>query len=191
MTQTLAALLGSIATAAAIFGGGLAVEAYKGRRDRMGMALAIAGAIDALLGLIEARDMIPELWEALAELDAGRPVAFGSLIRDNAPFQKITLSYANQLGGLGGDLPFRVARFLTYSQGLLHDLGRLDASTDQPQAQAMLIRRMRPLWEKTHDLGTALIKDLRGAAGLGASSRGTAQGAGSAAEQPRETGPKG
>ena len=166
MTQTLAALLGSLATAIAIFGGGLAVEAYKFRRARMGMALAIAGAVDALLGLIETRDMIPELWGALGELDAGRPVHFGSLIRGNAPFQAIALSYANQIGTLGGDLPFRVARFLTYNQGLLHDLGRLDENTDKPEMQAMLIRRMRPLWEKTHALGTALTKDLRKSAGV-------------------------
>jgi len=166
MTQTIAVLLGSLATAIAIFGGGLAVEAYKHRRDRMGMALALAGAVDALLGLIEARDMIPELWNALGELDAGRSVPFGSLIRDNAPFQAITLSYAKQIGSLGGDLPFRVARFLTYSQGLLHDLARLDENTDKPQVQAMLIRRMRPLWETTHVLGTTLIDDLRKAGGI-------------------------
>ncbi len=166
MTQTLAALLGSLATAVAIFGGGLAVEAYKRRRDRMGMALAIAGAINALLTLIEARDMIAELWAALGELEAGRPVQFGSLIRDNGPFQAITLSYASQIGSLGGDLPFRVARFLTYNQGLLHDLSRLDENVDRPQVQAMLIRRMQPLWERTHVLGTALIEDLRGAAGM-------------------------
>ncbi len=166
MTQTLAVLIGSLATAIALFYGGLAVEAYKRRRDRMGMALAIAGAIDAMLGLIETRDMIKELWEALGELDAGQPVQFGSLIRDNAPFQAITLAYASQIGNLGGDLPFRVARFLTYNQGLLHDLGRLDGNTDKPQVQAMLIRRMRPLWEKTHVLGTKLIEDLRTAAGV-------------------------
>lgn len=166
MTQTLAALLGSIATAIALLYGGLAVEAYKRRRDRMGMALAIAGAIDAMLGLIETRDMITELREALDELDAGRPVQFGSLIRENAPFQAITLAYASQVGSLGGDLPFRVARFLTYNQGLLHDLGRLDENTDKPQVQAMLIRRMRPLWQQTDALGTKLIQDLRKAAGV-------------------------
>ena len=165
MTQTLAALIGSLATAIALFYGGLAVEAYKRRRDRMGMALALAGAIDAMLGLIEARDMITEISEALGELEAGRPVQFASLISDNAPFQAITLSYANQLGNLGGDLPFRVARFLTYNQGLLHDLGHLGENTDKPQVQAMLIRRMQPLWEKTHVLGTTLIEDLRKAAG--------------------------
>ena len=165
MTQTLAALLGSIATAIAIFGGGLAVEAYKRRRDRMGMALAIAGAVDAMLGLIETRELVTELWEALRELDAGRSVQFGSLIRENTPFQALTLSYANQIGSLGGDLPFRVARFLTYNQGLLHDLGRLDANTDKPQVQAVMIRRMRPLWEKTHALGVKLVEDLRKVAG--------------------------
>ncbi len=166
MTQTLAALLGSLATAIAIFGGGLAVESYKRRRDRIGMALAIAGAIDALLGLIETRGMIEELWQAVDELDAGRPVAFASLIRENGPFQAITLSYADQLGSLGADLPFRVARFLTHSQGLLHDLGRLDENAPDLRVQAMLIRRMRPLWEQTETLGTELVKDLRRSAGL-------------------------
>ena len=166
MTQTLAALIGSLATAIALFYGGLAVEAYKHRRDRMGMALAIAGAIDAMLGLIEAREMITELSESLGELEAGRPVQFGSLIRDNAPFQAITLSYANQIGSLGGDLPFRVARFLTYNQGLLHDLNHLGENTGNPQVQAMLIRRMRPLWKNTQVLGTTLIADLSKAAGV-------------------------
>ncbi|MGI4799201.1 MAG: hypothetical protein ACRYG8_35215 [Janthinobacterium lividum] len=165
LTPTLAALFGSIATAIAIFGGGLAVEAYKRRQDRMGMALALAGAIDAMLGLIETRNMTTELWEALGELEAGRPVEFGSLIHDNAPFQAITLSYANQLGGLRGDLPFRVARFLTYSQGLQHDLGRFGQCADKPRTQAMLIRRMSPLWQETRKLGTDLVADLRKAAG--------------------------
>ncbi len=164
LTPTLAALFGSVATAIAIFGGGLAVEAYKRRRDRMGMALALAGAVDALLGLIETRQMTEELWTALAELDAGHSVEFGALISDNAPFQAITLSYAGQLGNLGGDLPFRVARFLTFSQGLQHDLARLDQSRDRPDVQAMLIRRMSPLWEKTKALGVTLVADLRQAA---------------------------
>ena len=161
LTPTLAALFGSIATAVAIFGGGLAVEAYKQRHERMGMALALAGAIDALLGLIEARRMTAELMEALVALEAGRPVEFGSLIHDNAPFQAITLAYASRIGGLGGDLPFRVARFLTYSQGLQHDLGRLDQGKDKPQMQATLIKRMEPLWDHTQQLGTGLVTDLR------------------------------
>ena len=165
MTQTLAALLGSVATAVAIFGGGLAVEAYKRSRDRAGMALALAGAIDALLGLIEARNMANELGDALHALDGGHEVEFASLIRNNAPFEAITLSYANQIGGLGGDLPFRVARFLTYNQGLLHDLARLDENRDKPALQATLIRSMEPLWNTTRSLGIDLIADLRHAAG--------------------------
>jgi hypothetical protein len=28
---------------------------------------------------------------------------------------RVTLAYASQIGSLGGDLPFRVARFLTYN----------------------------------------------------------------------------
>lgn len=165
LTPTFAAMFGNIATAIAIFGGGLAVEAYKRRHDRMGMALALAGAIDALLGLIETRSMTAELREAMEELDAGHSVEFGSLIHDNAPFQAITLSYANQIGGLRGDLPFRVARFLTFSQGLQHDLDRLGQDKDKPQVQAMLIRRMSPLWQETQKLGTSLVADLRKAAG--------------------------
>ncbi len=161
LTPTLAALFGSIATAIAIFGGGLAVEAYKRGRDRKGMALALAGAIDAMLGLVEARRMIDELGAALAELDAGHSVEFGALIGENAPFQAITLSFAGQIGNLGGDLPFRVARFLTFIQGLIHDLVRLDRSRDKPEVQAMLIRSMRPLWEMTRPLGMTLVADLR------------------------------
>ena len=165
LTPTLAALFGSFATAIAIFGGGLAVEAYKRRRDRMGMALALAGAIDALLGLIETRGMIVELWTALEELDAGRSVEFASIIGDNAPFQAITLSYANQIGQLGRTLPFRVARFLTYCHGLQHDLARLDRNADRPHVQARLIRLMQPIWIKTETLGTSLVADLKQAGG--------------------------
>ena len=161
MTPTTAALLGSIATAVAIFAGGLAVEAYKRRHDRRGMALALAGAIDALIGLIEAREMTAELRDALVRLDAGHPVEFGSVIRDNAPFRAITLAYADRIGGLGGDLAFRTARFLTYMQGLQHDLDRLREHAQEPRTQALLIRRMSPLWLETQRIGTALVTDLR------------------------------
>lgn len=78
MTQTLAALIGSLGTAIALIYGGLALEAYKRRRDRMGMALAIAGAIDAMLNLIETGGVITKFREALCKLDAGQPVQFGS-----------------------------------------------------------------------------------------------------------------
>jgi hypothetical protein len=78
------------------------------------MALAIAGAIDAMLGLIKTRDMMTALREPQGELDAGQPVQFGSLILDNAPFQAITLAYASQIGSLGGDLPERVNDLETF-----------------------------------------------------------------------------
>ena len=166
LTPTLAALFGSIATAVAIFGGGLAVEAYKRRRDRAGMALALAGAIDALLGLIKTRRMIDEFNVALAELEAGRCYEFASLIGENVPFQTVTLSYADRLGDLGGELPFRVARFLTYNQGLQHDLARLEQNRDKPDIQARLIHAMQPLWETTRELGESLTVELRKAAGM-------------------------
>ncbi len=165
MSPTIAALCGSIATAIAIFGGGLAVEAYKRHRDRMGMALALAGAIDALLRLIETRRMTVELDAALDELEAGRPVEFATLINENAPFQAITLSYANQIGNLGQELPFRVARFLTYCQGLQHDIERLGRGADRPCTQAALIRAMQPLWLETWGLGQELVRELKAAGG--------------------------
>ena len=165
MSPTVAALCGSIATAISIFGGGLAVEAYKRHRDRMGMALALAGAIDALLSLIEARRMPRELGAALDELDAGRPVEFATLISENAPFQAITLAYANQIGNLGKELPFRVARFLTHCEGLQHDIERLGRGGDQPRTQAAVIRAMLPLWTETGRLGRELVSELRAAGG--------------------------
>ncbi len=157
----LAALVGSLATAVAIFAGGLAVERTRWLRDRAGMALALAGAIDALLALIETREMTVELNAARGELEAGRPYEFGSLIEENAPFRAITMAYANRLGDLGGDLPFRVARFLAYSQGLQHDLARLDRNRDRPRVQAMVIGRMEPTWRVTETLGRGLVADLR------------------------------
>ena len=160
-SPTLAALVGSVATAMAIFGGGLAVEAYKRRRDRTGMALALAGAIDALLSLIATREMIAELWSSLDRLDAGRPNTFGSLIGESTTFRTITLAYASQIGHLGADLPFRVARFLAYAEALTHDLSRLDRNVDEPEVQAMLIRRMRLVWLQTEELGTGLVTDLK------------------------------
>lgn len=161
MNSTTAALLGSIATALAVFGGGLAVEAYKRHRDRIGMALALAGAIDALLRLIEVRDVPGELGRALPELEASRPVRFGSLVGENAPFQAITLSFAGQIGSLGDDLPFRVARFLTYSQGLQDDMQQLRSQDCDVLAKATLIRNLSPLWQETEQLGIDLVRDLR------------------------------
>ena len=82
------------------------------------------------------------------------------------PFQTVTLSYANRLGDLGGELPFRVARFLTYNQGLQHDLARLEQNRDKPAIQARLILAMEPLWETTRELGESLTVELRKAAGM-------------------------
>ena len=161
LSPTFAALFGSVATALAIFAGGIAVERYKRRRDRDGMALALAGAIDAMLGLIEARDMTGELARAVPDLEAGRAVEFRSLIGDNAPFQTITMAYAETLGALGGDLPFRVARFLTWSEGLQHDLRALERSNGAPERQAAIVRQMGALWERNDVLGRGLVADLR------------------------------
>lgn len=62
LAPTLAALFGSIATAIAIFGGGLAVEAYKRHQDRMGMALAVQAML--------IRQMSP-LWQETQKLGLG------------------------------------------------------------------------------------------------------------------------
>ena len=125
------------------------------------MALALAGAIDALLGLIEARDMTGEIARAGPALEAGHAVEFRSLIGDNAPFRTITMAYAETLGELGGDLPFRVARFLTWIEGLQRDLRTLEASEGRPDRQAAVIRQMDTLWTLTDELGRGLVRDLR------------------------------
>ena len=161
LTPTFAALFGSVATAIAIFAGGLAVERYKRRGDRQGMALALAGAIDAMLGLIEARDMTAEIARAMPELEAGHAVEFRTLVGDNAPFRTITMAYAETLGALGGDLPFRVARFLTWTEGLQQDLRALEQSDGRPERQAALVRQMNDLWPRTDALGRGLVTDLR------------------------------
>ena len=130
------------------------------------MALALAGAIDALLDLIETRGMIAEIQTAIPELEAGRRVEFTALIADNAPFTTITMAYARQIGDLGGALPFRVAKFLAFHEGLIRDLIRLRDGLDAPATQARLLLSMRPLWEATLLLGQELVVDLRSAAGV-------------------------
>ena len=75
-------------------------------------------------------------------------------------------AYANQIGDVGGDLPFKVARFLTYNQGLLHDLARLEQNRDRADVQTRMIRLMGPLWQVTRALGEDLTTELRQAAGV-------------------------
>ena len=168
MNSAVAALLGSVATAIAIFGGGLAVEAFRHRRARIGMALALAGAIDALLRLVEARDIPSKLQKMLADFEAGRPIRSGPVMGRNQPFQTITDAYAGDLGNLGGDLPFRVARFVTHSYGIHLDLLRLTGDQDDAQSKVALIREIEPLWDETRAVGQALVGDLRALAGLSA-----------------------
>ena len=164
LSQTAAVLFGSVATATAIFGGGLAVEAYRHRRARIGMALALAGAIDALLRLIEARDVTGKLSRMLRDLEAGRSTLIEYPEAENLPFRTITNSFAGQIGSLRGDLPFRVARFLTHTYGVHLDLQRLNGSPDIPRAAA-LIREIQPLWNEAKSLGDGLVRDLRASAG--------------------------
>ena len=168
MNSAVAALLGSVATAIAIFGGGLAVEAFRHRRARVGMALALAGAIDALLRLVASRDIGAKLDAMLADFEAGRPVRSGPVMGSNQPFRTITDAYAGNLGNLGGDLPFRVARFVTHAYGIHLDLLRLTGDQDDAPTKAMLIREVGPLWDETSVLGHALVADLRAVAGLSA-----------------------
>ena len=176
MSPTAAAFFGSITTAVAIFGGGLAVEAYRHRRARIGMALALAGAVDALLRLVEQRDVASKLEAFLPELEAGRPVRIAALMGANVPFQTITNAYAGQIGSLGGDLPFRVARFLTHSYGVHLDMMRLADGDEAPHAKAAMIRELQPLWAQTSSLGDGLVDDLCKSVGRKASPRLTAAG---------------
>ncbi|WP_428391114.1 hypothetical protein [Lichenicoccus sp.] len=182
MNPAVPALFGSVATAIAIFGGGLAVELFRHRRARIGMALALAGAIDALLHLVEARDISGKLATMHDDFEAGRPVRSAPVMGPNQPFQTITEAYAGDLGNLGGDLPFRVARFVTHSYGIQLDLLRLSGDADDVKIKLALIREIGTLWQETSAVGQALVADLRSVAGLGAV-------AGLSAPPPRDAAP--
>ncbi len=171
MSSAIAALLGSFATALAILGGGVAVEAYRHRRARAGMALALAGAMDALLHLIEARRIGDKLTALLPRLEAGEDVRIGHLVGDVVPFQTITNAYSDQLGTLGGDLPFRVARFLVSGYSVHLDLLRLSDNLDNAATKAQLIRDIAELWGETSRSGITLIEQLRRTAGSGRAAR--------------------
>ena len=167
LNSAVAALLGSFATALAILGGGVAVEAYRHRKARAGMALALAGAMDALLHLIDARRIESKLNGMLPRLDAGENVRIGPLLGDMLPYQTITDAYSDQLGTLGGDLPFRVARFLVSGYSVHLDVIRLGENGDDAATKAELIREVSALWNETALSGRALIADLRRTAGSG------------------------
>ena len=171
MSSAVAVLFGSLTTAIAIFGGGLAVEAYRHRRARIGMALALAGAIDALLRLIETRDIPVKIEQMIADLEAGRPLRIGLLNGPNRPFMTITDAYAGEIGSLGGDLPFRVARFLTHTYGANLDVLRLASNEDDTETKIQLIRELGPLWDQTRSLGIGLVEDLQVSSGRSAARR--------------------
>ena len=165
MSSTVAALIGSVAAAGAGCGGGRAGGGCRARRARVGMALALAGAVDAMLRLVEARGLIAKLARIEDDLRAGVPVQVGRLIEDNRPFNVITDAYAGEIGTLGGDLPFRFARFVTYTAGIYHDVQRLTGPDDTDATKLALLREMEPFWRSMEELGTGLVADLRKAGG--------------------------
>jgi hypothetical protein len=112
MDQGTTAVLSGFIGASAGIGSGLLLEAYRRRRDRKGVASALAGEISAILTITSMRQYEQLFAGLLSRIEAGEDVPIPLVItNDPNALDPIIAKHIDKLGMLGGNLPERVAHF--------------------------------------------------------------------------------
>lgn len=169
MDQAIASLLGAFIGASAAIGGGLSLEAFKRRRDRHGIAMALAGAIEHELWAIRRRGHVAMFESMLPLLDDGVLPTFFGFVREEDARNRIADAYLDKLGALSGELPSHVIRFIQTMWGLRVDASRLGTGKfgDDPKLIARIIRQDLELMAEMDIFGTDLVRRLKLSAGYG------------------------
>lgn len=107
MDQGTAALTGAVIGASAgIFGSiltGVALEAYRRRRDRQGTASAFAGEIASMLYLVERREHVKFFTQVLATLKSGQDVPIPNINQGRDLVDPVADRFLDKIGLLPGD----------------------------------------------------------------------------------------
>jgi hypothetical protein len=157
MDQATAALLGAFIGASAGVTSGVALEMYKRRRDRQGVASAVAGEIASILYMTNKRGHVGYFERLLPTLDSGLDleVPIAAIVPRGDYRDPVADKYMDRLGLLPSDYAERIIRFYTLLAGVRLDIKRLTSGeyNGDPSAMASLIREDLQVWAEATQLG--------------------------------------
>jgi hypothetical protein len=157
-----AGLLGAAIGASAAIGGNLMLEAYKRRRDRQGVASALAGEIATILYMAERRKYVEHFTNVvLPQLEQGIDVKIPHFTPERDYRDPVIDRCLDKLPLLPGHLAERIVRFYSMLSGIRADLYRMAEGEGDVAWKAAIIREDLDLWKDTVSVGNEIVTELR------------------------------
>jgi hypothetical protein len=145
-------------------GGGVALEMYKRRRDRIGTATTLAAAIDASVREVEIAGLVAILEAFVKQCDLDPNGRFDGKTFQDAPVKPnmfVFEKYIEKLGLLDSDLSARVILWFSTYAGLQHILWRSLRNVERNDRAAASVRTALKAWAVAAKDAPNLITDLR------------------------------
>ena len=167
MDQATSTVLAAAIGAFAGIGGGLCLEAFKRRRERQGVAMALAGAIETELHMITRRGHMEAFKGYLDRMERGEALNFYGFVKEGQSSNLIVEAYLDRFGMLGGELPSDCMRYFQTTWGIRVDAARLVAGelSSDPAVQMHVIRQDLAIMAEMEVFGRDLARRLRRSAG--------------------------
>jgi hypothetical protein len=124
-------LIGIVVGAGIAGGINIYLVARREARDIRGAARAIRGEISGICDIIRARQFVEVLRNYAASADEGDVSLFRARVKEE--YFWLLKQNLSHVGSMGGDLPNKIARFLTLTSSAMEDIHRL---YDEPNTPA-------------------------------------------------------
>lgn len=167
MEQATSTLVAAAVGALAGICGGMSLEWFKRRQDRHGVAMALAGAIEAELWMIKRRKHVEFFRGALVRIRNGEPLTFYGFVKEDQAKNAIADAFMEKFGMLPGTMPARTIKFFQAMWGIRIDVSRVVAGEfgGDRGLIASVIEQDLELMAELEVLGQQLALDLREFAG--------------------------
>ena len=157
-----AALVGAVIGASAAIGSGMALEAFKRRRDRRATAHALAASIEAFKTIADFMGYEAEIKGAYADVCNGK-LQFHLTLWDDDKLNPVAAVYLDKIGLLGGRQAAEVVLLISYLATIRAETVKLNKGdyADSSDKTFKVMNNLVALWGLVDSITKTIVVELR------------------------------